>query len=73
MSRYRLVSNLPQQELYKIFAYDLYGHCNSVSELDFNKAINIALEKFKDGDICIVRMVSPHQDNDVLYMSKVGY
>lgn len=68
-----IVRIFPKQDLYKIFAYDLYGNCRSISEIDFDKAIQIALEQFKISDICIVRMVSPHQDNDVLYMSKVGY
>ena len=59
--------------LFKVICYDLYGHSHDKDFTDFNDAVNWALEQFKNVDYCIVRMVSSYQDNDVFYMSKVGY
>lgn len=60
-------------KLFSIMCYDMYGHCTRFYEKDFDVALNKAIEEFKNVNYQIVRMVSPYQDNDVLYMSKVGY
>ena len=60
-------------ELYSIFCYDMYGHSTKFTCTEFEEAIEISLREFKNIDYQIVRCVSPHQDNDLLYMSKVGY
>lgn len=64
---------MEEVELYSIFCYDMYGDCTKFTCTDFDEAIKISLEQFKNVNYQIVRCVSPHQDNDLLFMSKVGY
>lgn len=62
-----------KDNFYVVFCYDAFGHCDKVSSYDFSDALQIALDNFKNIKYQIVRVVSPYHDNDVIYMSKVGY
>lgn len=62
-----------KKNIYSVFCYDAFGHCDKYDYFDFDFALNRAIDLFKNVNYQIVRMVSPYQDNDVLYMSKVGY
>lgn len=64
---------LEEVNLYCIFCYDIYDHCTKFTCTDFDTAIALALKQFKNVNYQIVRCVSSHQDNDLLYMSKIGY
>jgi len=62
-----------ENKLFSVMCYDVYGHCYKRDFVNFDNALDWALAQFKHVNFQIVRMVSPYQDNDVLYMSKVGY